>query len=89
VSVFEVQRLRLEIFWRELNIKDLLLWSSEVSEKERLSRGLWIMEVEVDVMTELVMLRLLRDSEARTREKMPDELFDEIACQTVCSFCEL
>jgi hypothetical protein len=47
------------------------------------------MEVEVDTMTELAMLRLLRDSEVRVQEKMPDELFNEIACQTACSFCEV
>ncbi|KAJ7841604.1 hypothetical protein B0H14DRAFT_3694018 [Mycena olivaceomarginata] len=86
---FELRRLRLETFRRELNIEDLLLWSSGVGEKERSSRGSCIMEVEVDAMTESAMLRLLRDSEARTWEKMPDELFNEIACQTARSFCEV
>jgi hypothetical protein len=87
--VFEVCRLRLETFWRELNIEDLLLWSSGVGKKECLSHSSCIMEVEVDVMTKSVVLRLLRDSEACTWEKMPNELFNEIVCQTVCSFCEL
>jgi hypothetical protein len=86
---FELCRLRLETFRRELNIEDLLLWSSGVSEKEHSSRGSCIMEVEVDAMTESAMLRLLRDSEACTWEKMPDELFNEIACQTAHSFCEV
>jgi hypothetical protein len=77
VPAFEVRRLRLETFFRrELNIEDLLLRSSGVGEKERSSRGSCIMEVEVDAMTESAMLRLLRDSEARAREKMPDELPD-------------